>query len=201
MFKADPASVGVIEPVAQAILTASSGLSGDAPVDLNVIPLTIATDQFALMVGIVRPEATGSVRVESASASVPPVIDLNLFGDEHDLAVCRAGVRLARELAGTAPLAAFLGLELAPGGETDADDDLDAMILAAPSLYYHASCTCRMGPADDPSAVVDAYGRLRAIDGVWVIDASIFPDIPSTPTNMTTMMLAERCSAVLREEL
>jgi choline dehydrogenase len=198
VFEADSAEMRGMFPVAQTMLTASSGLSDDALIDLHVIPLTIAPDQFALMVSPVRPLATGSVTLRSASVEAHPSIDLALFGHEHDLAVGLRGIEIARSLARDAAFDGLLGAELAPGVGDD-HVALTRAIREAPSLYYHACGTCSMGPADSPDAVVDPFGRVRSVEGLWVIDASIFPDIPSTPTNLATMMVASRCAGALSD--
>jgi choline dehydrogenase len=189
-----PTSVDTF-PMVQTMLTASSGLTDDSPIDLHIIPLTVAPDQLAFLVSPVRSWSTGSVELRSRSAEVAPIIDLALFDDERDRAIVRRGVETVRSIARCEPLGSRLGAELAPA--VSEPDALEAAIRSAPSLYYHASCTCRMGAADDPDAVVDPFGQIRGLQGGWVIDASIFPDLPSTPTNLATMMLAQRCADVL----
>lgn len=85
-----------------------------------------------------------------------------------------------------------------PGAATsDASDDLALAVRAPVSTYNHAAGTCRMGPAADPSAVVDMHGRVHGLDGLFVIDASIMPTIPAGNTNIPTVMVAERCVAWL----
>ena len=65
---------------------------------------------------------------------------------------------------------------------------------------HHVSCTCKMGPESDPMAVVDQFGRVRGVEGLRVVDASIMPDCPRANTNVTTMMIAERVAASIRGE-
>jgi choline dehydrogenase len=196
VFAADAPAVGPVTPLAQTLLTASSGLSGDAPIDLNLIPLTMHSGVIGFAVGVMRPAATGSVLLRSPSPADPPRIHLGLFAERHDLAVASAGVAMARALAATPPLRDLLGPEVFPATEVTGAA-LDEAITATPNLYYHASGTCRMGPSTDPDAVVDAYGSVRGLTGLRVVDASIFPDIPSVPTNATTMMVADRCARYL----
>src|SRR5690606_24473543 len=77
------------------------------------------------------------------------------------------------------------------------DAQLREHIIANVSTYAHPTSTVAMGRDDDPTAVVDAWGAVRGIRGLHVVDASIFPDVPSVPTNVTTVMVAERIAARL----
>lgn len=103
----------------------------------------------------------------------------------------------ARLLDGPAPLRRLLMNKLileAPEIAVLMEDDaaLEAFIRTAAVGVWHASCTCRMGAADDPMAVTDTAGRVRAVDGLRVVDASIFPIVPCANTNFPTMMAAEK---------
>lgn len=104
---------------------------------------------------------------------------------------------VARLLDGPAPLRRFLMDKLileAPELATLMEDDeaLEGFVRGAAVGVWHASCTCRMGAADDPMAVTDNAGRVRAVDGLRVVDASIFPIVPCANTNFPTMMTAEK---------
>jgi 5-(hydroxymethyl)furfural/furfural oxidase len=72
------------------------------------------------------------------------------------------------------------------------DDTLEAFVRKAAIGVWHASCSCRMGPGDDPMAVVDTAGRVRGVEGLRVVDASIFPVVPCANTNIPTLMVAEK---------
>jgi choline dehydrogenase len=111
------------------------------------------------------------------------------------------GVKLTRELLATEPLASYVTGELWPGPDVTSDDQRVEAVLGAMNTYAHATSTCAMGPAGTRWAVVDQRGAVHGLDGLYVIDASIFPTIPSVPTNQTTIMLAERCAARVREAL
>jgi 5-(hydroxymethyl)furfural/furfural oxidase len=81
------------------------------------------------------------------------------------------------------------------------DDALEAFVRKAAVGVWHASCTCRMGSDDDPMAVTDITGRVRGVEGLRVVDASIFPVVPCANTNFPTLMTAEKISdAVLNEQ-
>jgi len=74
------------------------------------------------------------------------------------------------------------------------EEQLEAFCRKAAVGVWHASCTCRMGDADDPMAVTDPTGRVRGVDGLRVVDASIFPVVPRANTNFPTLMVAEKCA-------
>src|SRR6266542_2679966 len=111
---------------------------------------------------------------------------------------CVVGVRVARQLARTGPLADLLGAERFPGATVAQEGPgLEEAVRASVDVYFHPVGTCRMGPADDPLAVVDARGRVHGLDGLWVVDASIMPTPPAAGTNLPTIKVAERCAAWL----
>ena len=77
------------------------------------------------------------------------------------------------------------------------DEALEAFIRKAAIGVWHASCTCRMGRPDDPMSVVDTQGRVKGVQGLRVVDASIFPVVPCANTNFPTLMTAEKISAAM----
>jgi choline dehydrogenase len=85
----------------------------------------------------------------------------------------------------------MIEFEMVPGKDIEDDAALEKAVIATVDGYSHSTSTVPMGSADDPSAVVDANGRVRGMDGLHVVDASIMPDIVSAPTNVTTIMMAE----------
>jgi choline dehydrogenase-like flavoprotein len=112
------------------------------------------------------------------------------------------GIRLARRLARTEPLASLHESELFPGDAVRDDADTLAPILkASVSFYNHATGTVRMGPRSDPQAVVDATGAVRGVSSLSVADASIMPTPPSNVTMLTTMAIAEKVARDLRTQL
>ena len=101
------------------------------------------------------------------------------------------GVRLSRAIARTPSFAAFLAGELLPGDAVD-DNALAAFIPSSVAVYGHPTSTVPMGGPGEPGAVVDSVGAVKGLSGLRVVDASIIPEIPSAPTNLTVIMLAER---------
>ena len=106
----------------------------------------------------------------------------------------RACVRLTREIFAQAPFDPYRGEELQPGAHVTDDEAIDAFIRDKVETAYHPSCSCRMGRADDPLAVVDPQARIIGVEGLRVADASIMPSITTGNLNAPTIMLAEKVS-------
>jgi choline dehydrogenase-like flavoprotein len=104
-------------------------------------------------------------------------------------------MQLAREIASKEPLASKLVRGLKP---TDDEDDLEAHLRRRVELIYLPVGTCRMGAPDDADAVLDPQLRVRGLEGVRVVDASVFPLIPGGNTNAPTIMVAERAADLIR---
>ena len=152
---------------------------------------------FTIASCLMRPESRGSVRVRSASAREPPVIQPNYLDAESDRLAMVGGLRAARGLTQTQPLREEIEREERPGIDADSDDELLDYIRRTTTSVYHPAGTCRMGM--DADAVVDAKLRLRGLDGLVVADASIMPTIVSAPTNASAIMIGERAAAFLQE--
>jgi 5-(hydroxymethyl)furfural/furfural oxidase len=109
---------------------------------------------------------------------------------------------LAQALDGPAVLRSYLIKNLIMEGVTlegllRDDEQLEAFVRKAAVGVWHASCTCRMGSEDDPMAVTDPAGRVRAVEGLRVVDASIFPVVPCANTNFPVLMTAEKCAEAI----
>ncbi len=139
-----------------------------------------------------RPESRGSVHIRDADPRSAPVIDPNYLSTEGDRHLLRQAVRLTREIFAQPAFAPFRGREIAPGSGAMSDAEIDAYIRATAESAYHPSCTCRMGSDDE--AVVDPDCRVKGVEGLRVVDASIMPSIPSGNLNAPTMMIAERAA-------
>jgi choline dehydrogenase len=146
---------------------------------------------------VVLPRSVGTVRLKSRDPLVTPRIDYNLLADHSDRRRLIEIVQMARQIARTEPLVGLIDCELFPGPTTVTDAELEAAIDASSITFYHGTSTAPMGGDDDPAAVVDGVGRVRGVRGLRVADASIFPEAISTPTNLTTLMVAERIAAAM----
>lgn len=193
-------------PALQMLLTASSATCASGTLDLHIVavsrygsPESASGAAFRLMPALVKPRSAGRLWLRSADPAAAPCIDLGFFTDPADMPRMIEVMRKARALARTPQLAAMVLGEIAPGPAVGDDDEALANAIHAGILsYHHPVATCRMGPAHDPGAVVDARGRVHGIEQLWVIDASIMPTIPAANTNLPTMMVAERCAAWLQ---
>lgn len=168
-------------------ITATNSFDPESPTGRTLVLATAVT----------VPVSVGSVQLNSRDPRVGPRIDYNLLADARDRRRILEGVKLARQIGRTPPLAGLIDHEMTPGACVDGDDALEAAIAANLDTYHHGSSTTPMGGDTDHGAVVDAAGRVRHVQGLRVVDASIFPESPSTPTNLTTIMLAERIAVSL----
>ena len=145
----------------------------------------------ALSVAVVKPDSRGTVTLRSRDPHAQPEIDCNFLAEGRDLRRMLEGVRLARRIARNPTLARFLELEILPG-DAVGDDQLEDAVTSNLASYGHPTATAPMGGPDHPWAVVDAYGAVRGLSGLRVVDASIIPVVPSVAINPTTIMIAER---------
>jgi len=145
-----------------------------------------------------RPESRGYVRCRSADPFEPPVIQTNYLAEEIDRRVVVAGMRLARRLLSSVPLAHYYEREDFPGPGVQTDDEFLAAATQRGQTTFHPGCTCRMGPADSTWAVVDDRLRVHGLQNLRVIDASIMPRMISANLNASTMMIADKASDLIR---
>jgi choline dehydrogenase-like flavoprotein len=154
----------------------------------------------AIAPNVAKPKSRGRVWITSDDPAAAPSIDYRYFTDADgaDEATLIAGIRLARRIAAEAPMSEWIGPEVFPGPGMTSDDDLSVALRATHQTVYHVSGTCRMGAADDVMAVCDPQLRVRGVDGLRVVDASIFPSIPSVNPVGTIMTVAERAADLIR---
>ena len=106
--------------------------------------------------------------------------------------------RLVREIGRQSALAEHIAQELRPGAMGDSDAEIDAFIRRTALTAHHIACTCRMGLENDAEAVVDPQLRVRGMQGLRVIDASVMPDLVSGNINAAVLMIAERAADLVR---
>jgi choline dehydrogenase len=197
-YAARPDRIGRQSPVIGAKLWTHSSTAKAGDLDLHITATHLFPhDQsptgvgFVLAVALTRPLSTGSLSLTSRDPNVAPRIDLNFLAEAQDRARLLEGVKLARRIGHTAPLSTLIDSELAPGAAALSDEAILASIMATLDTYHHPTSTAPMGPAGDPGAVVDLEGRVHSLEGLRVVDASIFPDAISVATNVTTIATAE----------
>jgi choline dehydrogenase len=156
-------------------------------------------DGHAITMGpvLISPQSRGWLRLRSPNPGDKPRILTNTLAEPADAAALIAGTRVAREIASAEPLASTLGRRILPREGVDTEDDLMADLRRRVDLLYHPVGTCRIGT--DEEAVVDSELRVRGVEGLRVIDASVMPTITSGNTNAPTIMIAERGADLIRE--
>jgi choline dehydrogenase len=156
---------------------------------------------FTLSVCQLRPESRGEITLASNDPMAAPRMKANYLSTETDRRCAVAGLRFARRLASTAPLSDYVAAELLPGPAAETDADLIGFARANGATIFHPSGTCRMGPDDDPGAVVDSRLRVRGVDGLWVVDCSVMPTLVSGNTNVPAIMMGEKAADMIREDV
>ena len=153
-----------------------------------------AFDGHAVTIGpvLVTPKSRGRVWLRSADPADKPGILTNTLAEPDDVRSLLAGMELAREIGGQEPLASKVVRELKPGPGADLEADLRRRV----HLIYHPVGTCRMGR--DERAVVDPELRVRGLEALRVVDASVMPLIPGGNTNAPTIMVAEKAADLIR---
>ncbi|AXT39601.1 choline dehydrogenase [Alteromonas sp. BL110] len=149
-------------------------------------------DGFQVHVGHNKPKSRGSVTLQSANPTVPPKILFNYLQHEDDIEGFRACVRLTREIIAQSAFDDFRDGEIQPGEHIQTDEEIDAFVREAVESAYHPSCSCKMG--EDDMAVVDSQTKVHGIEGLRVVDSSIFPTIPNGNLNAPTIMVAEKAA-------
>lgn len=144
-----------------------------------------------------RPESKGWVRIKSAEPFSAPLICTNYLAEASDRRITVAAMRLARKLLNSEPLQPWIEREDFPGPNVQTDDELLEVARARGLTTFHPGGTCRMGPASDPTAVVDDELRVHGLAGLRVVDASIMPTMISANLNAATLMIAERASDLI----
>ncbi|MGD0403883.1 MAG: choline dehydrogenase [Candidatus Acidiferrales bacterium] len=147
---------------------------------------------------LITPESRGEIWLRSANALEPPAIRANYLSTDADMRVIVHGVRLSRQLAHSKAFAAYTGDELLPGANVKTDAEISDFVRNEAETLYHPVGTCKMG--DDSMAVVDARLRVRGIERLRVVDASVMPRIIAGNTNAPTIMIAEKAADMIRQD-
>ncbi|RWD73990.1 MAG: choline dehydrogenase [Mesorhizobium sp.] len=149
---------------------------------------------FQAHVGPMRSKSRGSVTLRSPDPKTKPVIRFNYMSHPDDWSEFRHCIRLTREIFGQKAFDGFRGKEISPGSHVRTDDELDAFIRDHAESAYHPCGTCRMGRADDVTAVVDPECRVIGVEGLRVADSSIFPRVTNGNLNAPSIMTGEKAS-------
>ena len=144
----------------------------------------------------------GEIKLQSNDYRDYPLLDYNLLDDPEDMRRYRDGVRMLVGLENHPSISELVETRLYPlDSDLETNDALDSWIRKHVSTGHHVSCTAKMGPASDPMAVVDQYGKVYGTDGLRIADASVMPDCVRANINVTVMVIGERIADFIKQGL
>ena len=150
-------------------------------------------DTFGCRVALLRPKSRGRVSLRSADPRAAGRIELNFLSDQDDLKGLRAGMRMAVDVGRQSPIAPYVDSEVTP---LKTDAEIDAHVRSTGITVYHPISTCRMG--SDSESVVDPECRVRGVEALRVVDASVMPDLIGGNINAVVIMIAEKAADMIR---
>ncbi len=150
---------------------------------------------FQVHVGHNKPKSRGSVTIQSANPEQPPKILFNYLQHKDDIEGFRACVRLTRDIIEQSAFDDYRDEEIQPGKHIQTDEEIDTFVRQAVESAYHPSCSCKMG--EDDMAVVNSNTQVHGIEGLRVVDSSIFPTVPNGNLNAPTIMVAEKAADLI----
>lgn len=155
-------------------------------------------DGISLHLCQLRPESRGRIVATSGDPLADPLIYANYLASPEDRRVMRACVKIGRDVASQHALDPYRADELFPGASVRTDEEIDAWVRRSAETIYHPVGTCRMGADGDAMAVVDPQLRVRGLEGLRVVDASVMPTLVGSNTNAPTIMIAEKAADMIR---
>ena len=166
--------------------------------------LTLGLDRwpgFGFNFCVCRPKSRGEIKLADGTGRSKPRIFANYFSDPEgdDMRRTVAAFHIGRQIIATEPYRSLIFSEVRPGAHVVAEDDIKAFIRQVAGTVYHPCGTCRMG--EDDKAVVDSELRVRGVEGLRVVDASVIPAIPSPNIHPATIMIAEKGSDAIAKSL
>jgi choline dehydrogenase len=169
--------------------------------ELSSLNFDVETDlKAAIMCGVVlgKPNSAGHIGITSSDARDAPSVHMNFMADATDRRRMAEAVRTSHRLISTKQVESELRELMFPTDDIVGDDDaLDRWLYDNITTGFHGACSCRMGPAEDATAVVDQHLQVHGVEGLHVADASIMPDITTGMTNLTCYMIGERAAQLL----
>ena len=182
--------------------TRSSGNFDTPNIQYHIQPLSLdkfgdplhTFDAFTVSVCNLRPVSRGSIHARSMDPFDAPVIAPNYLSEPEDRRVAIDAIRVSRNIVAQPSLQRYQPDEFLPGAHVETDDDLASAAGDIGTTIFHPVGTAKMGTESDPMAVTDAKLRVRGLDGLWIVDASVMPNITSGNTNSPTMMIAEKAA-------
>lgn len=156
------------------------------------------SDGFVFRIVSLQPESRGRVTLASADPTQLAIIRSNFLSTDNDWQTARIGVEMARDLASRPAMGPFIAAEVVPGSAKTSVEDIDNHIRNTAITVHHPLGTCRMGKSDDPMAVVDQELKVKGIERLRVVDASVMPELVSGNINAAVVMIAERAADLIR---
>jgi choline dehydrogenase len=172
-----------------------------APLDPAIAEMIGAPVVVGIGVSLQRPRSKGRLTLTSADPHVQPRLDLNYFADPEDTRRMIEGLRLAWQIAHAPGVREhYDSIPIVTDELMASDEQLEGLLRMTIGTTFHPVGTAKMGPASDPEAVVDPECRVRGVEGLRVVDASIMPTIPRANTNLTCIMIGERAADLIKQE-
>ncbi len=205
LFKRGPMAMA---PSQLGAFARSDASQATANVEYHVQPLSLdrfgeplhTFPAFTASICNLRPSSRGSIHLRSPDPAQAPAIRPNYLSTEEDRQVAADSIRLTRRIVAAPALQRYAPQEYLPGAALQTDEELARAAGEVGTTIFHPVGTCRMGPADDPGAVVDARLRCHGVQGLRIADASVMPTITSGNTNSPTLMIAERAAEMILED-
>jgi choline dehydrogenase len=168
-------------------------------IDFHIILREITTvsgigDMIGFSCHLLEQTNRGKLTLQSSNPADLPIIDPQMLEHPKDIRAMLAAMKFAQRLAGTEPLSKYCGELFSPSPT----EDWEKFARSTYTSYFHGAGTCKMGPASDPTAVVDQYLRVHGMENLWVADASIMPTVAHANTNLTSMMIGERAADFIK---
>jgi 4-pyridoxate dehydrogenase len=153
-------------------------------------------DGYGIRPTLLHPDSRGEILLRSADPKAAPRIVYNFFSASTDLPRLREGFKIARDVANQKAMEPYRGAETSPGPAVKTDAEIDAFIRKTAITAHHPCGTCAMGIG--PDSVTDPELRVRGVEGLRVVDASVMPDLVSAHINACVLMIAEKASDIIR---
>ncbi|TAJ93623.1 MAG: glucose-methanol-choline oxidoreductase [Gammaproteobacteria bacterium] len=194
---------------AHALVKTRPGLPGPN-VQLIMAPMAFDLDEQGVIrlckepaistaIGVIHPRARGRISLRSPDPMDPPKIEHALIGEADDVEQLVEGMQMARRIVAQPAINKCVVRERTPGDKAQSDAELREFAHLAAFSMYHQAGTCRMGK--DNLAVVDPQLRVRGVEGLWVADASIMPELVSGNTNASVIMIGEKAADLIQSRL
>jgi choline dehydrogenase len=164
--------------------------------------MTLGLDRwpgFGFNFCVCRPKSRGEIKLADNTGRSKPKIYANYFGDDDDMRRTVLAFKIGRQIIATEPYKSLIFSEVRPGAHVSEEEDIRAFIRQVAGTVYHPCGTCKMG--EDDKAVVDPELRVRGLEGLRVVDASVMPVIPSPNIHPATIMIAEKASDAIKKSL